>query len=153
MKFITTITFAALVLATGCANHIHKNQDTAAMDVKVRANLMADVEVDMTKKIQGSAHQSRVLGFIWIKHAHHYADGVAYSAAGESSFFGPGIVEQTKSAAAYKAVVPTKSDLIVAPQYTIKEKSYFFGAYTEVTATVSGYSGKVKNISARGLVR
>lgn len=144
------ITFTALILATGCASNIHKNQDTAAMDVKVRANLMADVEVDMTKKIQGSAHQSRIFGFIWLKHANHFADGVAYSAAGESSFFGPGIVELTKSAAAYKAVTPTKSELIVAPQYTIKEKSYLFGAYTEVTATVTGYSGKVKNIATRG---
>jgi len=72
---------------------------------------------------------------------------VAYSGAGGSAgWFGPGIVEETKSAAAYKAVVPGKVDIIVAPQYITKVNSYFFGMYKEVTATVTGYAGRVKNI-------
>ncbi len=150
MKTVSAIVLSSLFLFTGCATRYHKSQDTGAMDIKVRGNLVADIEVDMSKKIQGTASQKRILGLFWLKHAEQYADGVVYSAAGESSLFGPGIVDTTKSAAAYLAVTPAKADILVAPQYVIKEKSYFFGAYTEVTASVSGYAGKVKNISQRG---
>jgi hypothetical protein len=149
MKFLSMITLATLLL-TSCATQIHKSQDSAGMDVKVRSNLVADVEVDMTKKIQGSSTSQRLFGFIWFQRAKHYADGVSYSAHGHHGFFGPGIVEETKSAAAYKAITPGKVELIVAPQYSIKKTSYLFGAWTEVTANVSGYAGKIKNISAKG---
>ena len=149
MKLTSALVFLSLFFLMSCSTSINRNQDTGAMDVKVRGNLVADIDVDMTRKIQGSAHQSKLFGLIWLKHANHYADGVAYSASGHAGFFGPGMTEETKSAAAYKAVTPVKADLLVAPQYIIKEKSYFFGAYKEVTATVSGYAGKVRNISGR----
>ena len=145
MKWIfTALLFSSLF---SCSTAMNKSQDSGMVNAEVKGNLHADIDVDMTKKIQGTAHQAKLFGFIWLRTAHHFADGVGYSGAGGGSgWFGPGMEEETKSAAAYKAVVPNKADIIVAPQYVTKVHSYFFGAYKEVTATVTGYAGRIKNI-------
>jgi hypothetical protein len=104
--------------------------------------------VDMSKKIQGTAKHTKLFGLIDIHASKNYADGVAYDGAstGGFSLFQGGVVEDTKSAAAYNAVVPNKADVLVAPQYMIKVESYFFGAWKEVTAQVTGYAGRIKSI-------
>ncbi len=147
MNLVSMLLLASTLLMTSCSTTFNKSQKSGALDVKVKSDLQADVEVDMAKKISGSAFHTKLFGFIDIKTSQNYADGVAYDGAGSgSSFFGGGIVEDAKSAAAYNAIVPSKADVLVAPQYLIKVKSYFFGAYKEVTAQVSGYAGRVKNI-------
>jgi len=147
MKLLPTLVLAATFLVTGCSTTMNKSQKGGMLDVKVKSDLQADVEVDMSKKIIGTASHSRLFGFFYIKNSHNFVDGVSYD--GDSSgWFSSGIVDSTKSAAAYNAVVPNKADVIVAPQYLIKVKSYFFGAYKEVTAQVSGYAGKIRNIGS-----
>ncbi len=146
MKFILT----ALLLTQfySCSSTMNKTQDSGSINAKVEGRLTADIDVDMSKKIQGTAYQARLFGFIWLRSANHFADGVTYNGAPgvQSGWFGPSMEEETKSAAAYKAVVPNQVDLIVAPQYITKVHSYLFGAYKEVTATVTGYGARVKNI-------
>lgn len=146
MKWIFSLVLFSNLFS--CSTAMNKSQDSGPINARVEGNLQAEIVVDMTKKIQGTAHQAKLFGFIWLRTAHHFADGVAYTGAGDAGggWFGPGMVEETKSAAAYKAVVPNKIDIIVAPQYITKVNSYFFGLYKEVTATVTGYAGRVKNI-------
>lgn len=141
--------FSALLLSTlfSCSSNMNKSQNSGMIDARVQANLKADLDIDTTKKIQGTAHQSRLFWCIWFRHANHFADGVNYTGEGQSmGWFGPGMEEETKSAAAYKAVVPTKADLLIAPQYVTKVDSYIFGLYKEVTVTVTGWGAKIKNI-------
>lgn len=147
MKVLSIAVLASTILMTGCSTTYNKSQKSGSLDVKVRSDLQADMDVDMTKKITGAASHTKLFGLIDIKSSQNYADGVAYDAGGGGfSLFSGGVVEDTKSAAAYNAVVPAKADVLVAPQYLIKVKSYFFGAWKEVTAQVSGYAGRIKNI-------
>jgi hypothetical protein len=103
----------------------------------------------MSKKIMGKAHHIRIFGF-HTKKSLNYADGVSYgvdsSSGGPLSFMGSGMEEEAKSAAAYNAAVSNKADVIVAPQYFVKVKSYVFGLYKEVNAQIWGYSGKIIDI-------
>lgn len=146
MKFLT---IALLTILASCSSTNHLSQKTGGLDVSLRSNLEADVDVDMTKKIVGKAHHVRIFG-IHTQSSTNYADGVTYDGAngggGLFGFFGPGMEEAAKSAAAYNATVPNKADVLVAPQYLVKVKSYVFGLYKEVHAQVWGYSGKVRDI-------
>jgi len=147
MKLLSLAIIASTLTLVSCSSTINRSQKSGSLDVKVRSDLQADMDVDMSKKIQGSAHHTKLFGVIDIKSSKNYADGVAYDGASQGfSLFNGGIVEDAKSAAAYNAVVPNKADVLVAPQYMIKVESYFFGAWKEVTAQVSGYAGKIKNI-------
>jgi hypothetical protein len=150
MKFFkTTLIVASAMLFVSCSSTYNRSQRTAEVDVQIKSNLHADVEVDTSKKIQGTAKHTKLFGLIDIKSSKNYADGVNYGTDSSGfSFFSGGIVEDTKSAAAFNAVVPNKADVLVAPQYFIKVESYFFGAWKEVTANVSGYAGKIKDIKA-----
>ncbi len=146
MKFSVIICLFALV---SCSTRNHLSQKTGGMNVSVISNLEADVDVDMTKKIVGKAHHVRIFG-IHTQGSKNYADGVTYDGGagggGLFGFFGPGMEEEAKSAAAYNATVPNKADVLVAPQYLVKVKNYVFGLYKEVQVQVWGYSGKVRNI-------
>lgn len=145
MKFIAII--ASTMLLASCSHTVNRSQKSGALDVKVKSDLQADVDVDMSKKISGSAKHTKLFGLIDIKTSKNYADGIAYDGPSQGfSLFTGGVVEDAKSAAAYNAVVPNKADVLVAPQYLIKVESYFFGAWKEVTAQVSGYAGRIKNI-------
>lgn len=147
MKLLSLAVIASTLTLVSCSSTVNRSQKSGGLDVKVRSDLQADVDVDMSKKIAGTAHHTKLFGVIDIKSSKNYADGVAYDGGGQGfSLFSGGIVEDTKSAAAYNAVVPNKADVLVAPQYMIKVQSYFFGAWKEVTAQVTGYAGRIKNI-------
>lgn len=145
MKVIALL--ASTFLLVSCSSTMNRSQKSGSLDVKVKSDLQADMDVDTTKKITGTAKHTKLFGVIDIKTSKNYADGVAYDGASQGfSLFSGGVVEDAKSAAAYNAVVPNKADVLVAPQYLIKVESYFFGAWKEVTAQVTGYAGRIKNI-------
>lgn len=145
MKVIAIL--ASTFLFVSCSSTMNRSQKSGSLDVKVKSDLQADMDIDMAKKISGTAKHTKLFGLIDIKTSKNYADGVAYDGAAQGfSLFTGGVVEDAKSAAAYNAVVPNKADVLVAPQYLIKVESYFFGAWKEVTAQVSGYAGRIKNI-------
>jgi hypothetical protein len=136
----------SIMFLFSCSTTTNRNQKSSALDVSLTSRLEAELDIDMSKKIHGTAKQSKLFGFINIHTTSDYVDGVNYDGSGSGfSLFSGGIVEDTKSAAAYNAVVPNKADVIVAPQYIVQIHS-FLGIYKEVTALVSGYAGKIKDI-------
>lgn len=137
---------SAILFLCSCSTTTNRNQKSSALDVSLTSRLEAELDIDMSKKINGTAKQAKLFGFINIKSASDFVDGVNYDGtSGGFSLFSGGIVEETKSAAAHNAVVPNKADVIVAPQYVVRVHS-FLGIYKEVTALVSGYAGKIKDI-------
>jgi hypothetical protein len=144
MKNLFALVFMSLIF-TSCSTTLNKSQQAGGMNLNVQGNLQADVEVDMNRQVKGTAHHMKLLWIFPIKESHRFVDGVTYN-GGDSGFqlFSGGMVEETKSAAAYNAVVPNKVDVLVAPQYVVKVKSYFFGAWKEVSATVTGYAGRIR---------
>ncbi len=137
---------ASFAFLVSCSHTTNRSQESSNLDVRLRSDLLADVDVDMTKKIQGQSRSTRLF-WIPIRHPNFFADGVGYDAGGGGFlFFGGGMEDEAKSAAAYNAVIPNKVDVIVAPQYIVKSESVFFGLWKEVTAQVQGYAGRVRNI-------
>lgn len=149
MKFSAIVCVFFLV---SCSTRNHMSQRAGGVDVSVKSQLSADVDVDMTRKIVGKATHVRIFG-IHTQSSRNYAEGVTYQTEGNGGgmfgLFGPGMEEEAKSAAAYNATVPSKADILVAPQYLVKVKSYFFGAYKEVQAQVWGYAGKIRDIKQK----
>lgn len=146
--------FLTLILAgllSSCSTFYNKNHTSSALSVNLVSNLEADVEVDMTKKITGSASAKKLFSLITISGPNQFADGIIYQPGatdGGFSFFGPGLAEEIKSAAVSNAMTTSKAEIIVAPQYTVKTKSVLFGLYKEVSVVVTGFAGSFKNIKA-----
>jgi len=144
----TSTLLLLLAVSSGCVTSLNKSQSAGPLDVHLRSNLAADVEVDMSKKISGNSAATKLFTIFTLSGPEQYADGVSYSGAGveNSGFFGGGVIEEVKAAAAYNAVTAARADVIVAPQYVVRYHSVFFGAYKEVSVQVTGYAGKLKGI-------
>jgi len=147
MRNLGLIVLTAALFAA-CSTTINKSSQSAQLEVSMKAKLNADVEVDMTKKITGTATKKKIL-FFTVSEPKNYIDGVQYfpgnagSSGGFFSFLNGG-TESVKSAAAYNAIQSAKADFIVAPVYLIKTVDDFY--QSEVTVQVTGYAGKIKDI-------
>ena len=136
----------------GCAStSTNKSIDSAGLTVCVNSQLMADIDVDITKKLSGTAKKAVLFGFYTLEEPDTFLDGAFGS--GDGGLLGglfAGDEGAIKSAAAYKAVNPSGrsslADVLVAPQYTLKKLKRFLGLYKETTATVVGYPGQISAI-------
>ena len=81
MKFLT---IALLTVLASCSTTNNLSQKSGGLNVSLRSNLEADVEVDMTKKIVGKAHHVRIFG-IHTQSSTNYADGVTFTRCSRST--------------------------------------------------------------------
>ncbi|KFX68732.1 lipoprotein [Pseudomonas taeanensis MS-3] len=133
--------FSALALLTGCASQ-NVSQPTAPLNGAVETNLKADVKVGET--ISGQSSVNILFNVIKLGGDTQFADGVTYG-GGEGGFaLGIDPVASAKSAAAYKAVMSSGADLIVAPRYEVSVEDYF--VYKTVNVKVTGKKGTVTAI-------
>ncbi|WP_324731332.1 hypothetical protein [Pseudomonas paeninsulae] len=133
--------FSALALLTGCASQ-NVSQPTAPLNGTVETNLKADVKVGET--ISGQSSVNILFNVIKLGGDTQFADGVTYG-GGEGGFaLGIDPVASAKSAAAYKAVMSSGADLIVAPRYEVSVEDYF--VYKTVNVKVTGKKGTVTAI-------
>ena len=114
--------------------------------------MTADIDVDMSKKISGTATMKKFL-FFTTTQPENFADGVTYSMNGTNStgllaFLGGSPVDGVKSAAAYNALNSAKAEILVAPTYVVKSIDNLITK--EITVQVSGYAGKLKSIKPVG---
>jgi hypothetical protein len=105
--------------------------------------LNADIQVDVSQTLTGTAKQVVIFGIFEVEGPESYMDGI-------ENFEGSAV----KSAAAFTAITNfnansknQKVDVIIAPQYFIKKRSRFMGLYKEVTATITGYPGRITKIA------
>lgn len=133
--------FSALALLTGCASQ-NVSQPTAPLNGTVETDLKADVKVGET--ISGQSSVNILFNVIKLGGDTQFADGVTYG-GGEGGFaLGIDPVASAKSAAAYKAVMSSGADLIVAPRYEVSVEDYF--VYKTVNVKVTGKKGTVTAI-------
>ena len=119
--------------------HEKKVMNTADITTDV---LHADIEIDETSKISGSASATYFL-FLRLSGDNHYAD---IKGGGFDSPFSK--TAKVKRAAQYEALNSSKSDFVAKPSYTIKKTTYLLGLMTTVNVSVSGYGGVYKNFKA-----
>lgn len=100
----------------------------------------ADISVDVTKKISGESNSAYFFIFR-LSGDSKYAEGVDYST--RTSLFSSA-VSKAKSAAAYKAVIDSNSDIIVHPNYVVDIEDYVF--FKKINVKVTGFAGKINKI-------
>ena len=138
---LLSILFVAIVLSS-CgtvknsgkyhAKHVDENKKIGTSELR------ADMEINETSKITGSAGATYFL-FFKISGDNHYAD----INGGFASPFSK--TAKVKKAAQYEALSKSGSDFVAKPSYTIKQTTYLLGLMTKVNVSVSGYGGVYKN--------
>ena len=152
MKYICII---ITLLITSCTN-VSYNQLEGNVDVKITANLNADITVG--DKITGTGSETVILWFFRLPGKKFKAEGdvVAYSSESPadinipilSSFFNAinvfNVVENAKGQAIHDAITLSNADLIVNPKFTITENDFFI--FKSITCEVTGKKGTIKSI-------
>jgi hypothetical protein len=116
---------------------------TISTPISVTENIRpldADVTVNVNKKISGESSSLYFL-FFQLGGDTKFAQGVDYST--KSGLFSSAI-SKAKSAAAYKAVIDSKSDLIVHANYVVDIEDYVF--FRKINVKVTGYAGTINKI-------
>jgi hypothetical protein len=136
MKKLLLIPLVALLAS--CKSTHTSTLSTPVYAPKADINpIHADVDVDINKKLQGEA-QASYLFFIRLNGDNKFAEGMSFS----GNPLEPNKYSKLKSAAAYKAVVNSGSDVIVHPNFIIEKTNFLF--FSTVRMKVSGYAGKFK---------
>ena len=131
----------ALLALSGCST-VNQSAPSSFAGPTVTSCLNAETEVGGA--ISGSSTTTRILGLIKFGDS-EFADGVGYGVGGFS--LGLSDAEDTKAAAAYKAIKKANADTVVAPKYVVDEYN-FFGLYKTTTATITGKAGKTGKITS-----
>lgn len=141
-KLIPFALVPTLLVLAGCSSSNHSAPSAYAGPV-LSSCLNAETEVG--GPISGRSKTTRILGFIKFGDK-EYADGVGY---GVRSFsLGLSDAEDTKAAAAYKAIKQSGADTMIAPKYDVVEYN-LLGLYKTTTAVVSGRAGKMGRITQK----
>ena len=152
MKYILLI---FTLIATSCTN-VSYNQLEGNVDVKITANLKADISVG--DKITGTGNETVILWFFRLPGKRFKAEGdvVAYSSQSPSEINIPilsslfnavnvfNVVENAKGQAIHDAITLSNADLIVNPKFTITENDFFI--FKSVKCEVTGKKGTIKTI-------
>jgi hypothetical protein len=137
--------FILFIISFGCTS-INKSHLNSPLNINVKSDLKAIIEVDTSKKLIGYASGVYLLHFFKISGDDRYADGLNYN-ENNPSFLEQflGLTHQVKSAAAYNAIRTSRADVIMAPQYVI-ETNHWNPLYKQVKVKVTGFPGKIVSI-------
>lgn len=133
-KFLL-FTVVLLALLTSCSSTRTGGLATPAYAPNAEINpIRANVEVDMTKKLEGESSSTYFLIFR-TGGDNKFVEGMRYSTGAHY-----GRVGKTKSSAAYKAIEGTDADIIVHPNYVVEVQNFLF--FKKIKVNVTGYAGK-----------
>jgi hypothetical protein len=122
----------AASLLSGCTTDRASQAGARLESTPIDWGVSADVSVDASRKLTGSAKKTRIL-FFTVEAPTRFIDGVFISTQG-------GDYEDLKSAAAYEAVYG-KADVLVNPQWVVHKEDYLLFSVTQVTVT--GHPGTI----------
>ncbi len=136
-----TMAVALVAFATGCKT---TNASKISGPVSAISKIVVSTPiVEAGLKIKGTASLNQVLIFAWGDT--DYADGVDYNGGGFDIALPFNKVPAVKAAAAYNACLASGADMILSPNYVVKVEDYF--VFKKLTATVTGFAGKINGIS------
>ena len=143
MKYTKLLSVLALsVTFAGCSS-LNQSAPSSGMSSSIEADFSPEIEIG--PRVTGRSKTTVIFGFIKFGDS-QFADGINYGVGKPS--FGSGAVEEAKSAAAYKALQTNKSDLLVAPKYTVDEFN-FLNIFRTFDAEVTGFGGKIKSVTQK----
>lgn len=143
MKIIS-LTF--LIFFVSSCSSINKGHLNSAIQLQVKSDLDAKIEVDTSKKLTGYASGVYLFHLFKISGDTRYADGIDY---GDGA---PGVLTEwfsntydVKAAASYNAIRTSDADVLVSPQYVI-EANNWNPFYKQIKVKVTGFPGKIVSI-------
>ncbi len=149
MKNISTLLLAfSLMILVGCSS-LNKQFASQNTGPRIISAMIADYEIG--EKVNGSSSIGFLFSIIPIGGDDEFADGVRFisyateaeaQAAQFKGLFGGQSLQQTKKAAAYKALQNSGHEYIVNPRYTIKVSNYLI--WKEMSCTVEGWGANLK---------
>jgi hypothetical protein len=134
----------ALVMGSGCSS-VQKSQINRPVQIEIRSDMKAHVDVDMTKKLVGYASGGYLFNLIKVAGDDKYLDHVAFNGHEPGIFSFLSKVNTIKGAAAYNAIRTSDADILVNPQYVVEE-SHWNPFYKQIKVKVTGYPGKIIKI-------
>lgn len=140
MKLALSVAMVSVIEASGCTS---LNQSASSKYVGPFVTSCLNKETEVGGPIAGSSKTTRILWFMKFGDT-EFADGAGYGVGGSSLGFSD--AEDTKAAAAYKALRKSGADIVIAPKYVVQEYS-FLGLYKTTTATITGRAGKTGKIT------
>ena len=137
MKKIYVLLVLCLTFVMSSCSVLNKSTNAAFFEAKANvAPVEATIDVDDSKKIKGSSKSVYLLGILRIAGDNKYADGV-YGSLNPLD-----VVAPTCAAAAFKAIKSSGADVIVNPQYEVKQTNMIL--FKTVEASVTGMKGTYK---------
>ena len=145
------VLLSLFLLAGFSCSTINKSHMNTGIELSIKSEMVAKVDVDMTRKLTGYASGGYLFHLFQISGDNKYADNIKYNASGSGGGIFSGVldmiskIEEVKSAAAYNAIRTSDADVLVNPQYVIEE-SHWNPFYKQIKVKVTGYAGRVVNI-------
>lgn len=133
---------SGLFLLVSCQTTRTGALSTPAYAPKAEINpIRANVDIDMTKKLEGESTSSYFLIF-QVGGDNKFVDGMNYSSDTQFTAFLKARENKTKSAAAYNALKDSGADIIVHPNYVVEITNYVL--FKQIKVKVTGYAGYFK---------
>lgn len=128
-------TVVLLALLTSCSSTKTGVLSTPAYAPSAEINaIRANVDVDMSKKLEGESSSTYFL-FFRTGGDNKFVEGMRYETG-----LSVGRIGKTKSAAAYNAIEGTDADIIVHPNYVVEVENFLF--FKKIKVKVTGYTGR-----------
>ena len=151
MKKFTLLTLFLIQGALISCSSVNNQAYITPFSSQVTSPLEADIDVDTSKKIKGTARKVYLFGFLPLGSHDHLAEGLSTTPVNtldvnnvSNPFKTLTGKAKAKAAALYRAVEKNDADLLVAPAYRYKTRGFLlFNVYT---VEVSGYKGTIKSI-------
>ena len=136
----------SLILTLSSCSSINKSHLNSGINLNVRSDMDARIEVDTTKKLTGYASGVYLFHLFKISGDSKYADGIDYG-DGKAGFVEKWFSTSydVKAAASYNAIRTSNADVLVSPQYVI-ETNNWNPMYKQIKVKVTGYPGKIISI-------
>ncbi|MBT7609118.1 MAG: hypothetical protein HN576_05145 [Bacteriovoracaceae bacterium] len=145
MRFFKYIYLVITLLFTSSCSSINKSHMHSGIDITIRNEMKAQIDVDMTTKLTGYAYGGYLFNLLKINGDGKYSDGISYNGTNPGFLAVISKVESVKAAAAYNAIRQSKADVLISPQYVIEE-SHWNPFWKSIKVKVTGYAGKVVSI-------
>ena len=134
LKYLLVI--CAVALFASCASY-QKTASMAGYDPTIKTNVVADLDMDNTKKVSATVKTKTLFWIIPL-----VINGRKYAKTGNTYRY----LTLREQQALYKATKDANVDLILNPEFTSDNHSYFFGIFKKTSTTVTGTGVNVKGL-------
>lgn len=126
----------AVISMQSCASYTN-GAAVKTMSGNLITNVAADIDYNSQKRVSATVESKKLFGFISLSRNGNKQLNTTNAYRGLS---------KAEKQALYRAKENSGADLIIEPEFTTENHSWFFGAYTTKKVSVNGWGVKMKGI-------